>query len=181
MPQRFLRDTLSTPLGELIVIADEQYRLRAVEWKEYEDELYRLLARRYKNDPFALTEAVNPGGLTHALARYCAGELHVIDSLPVASVGTPFQQQVWEELRKIPCGTTITYGELALRLGSPTASRAVGMANGSNPISIVVPCHRVIGANGALTGYAGGVQRKAWLLAHEGVMARQGALPLYIQ
>lgn len=96
----------------------------------------------------------------------------------VASLGTPFQQRVWQELRKIPCGTTITYGELAARLGSPTASRAVGMANGSNPVSIVVPCHRVIGANAALTGYTGGVQRKAWLLAHEGAIARQGTLSL---
>ncbi|MGL9720453.1 methylated-DNA--[protein]-cysteine S-methyltransferase [Symbiopectobacterium sp.] len=178
MPQCFLLDTLSTPLGDLLIIADEQQRLRAVEWKEYEEGLYHLLARRYKNDPFELTEAVNPGGLTQALARYFAGDLQAIDTLAVASLGTAFQQRVWQELRKIPCGTTITYGELAARLGSPTASRAVGMANGSNPVSIVVPCHCVIGANGALTGYAGGVQRKAWLLAHEGAIARQGALSL---
>jgi methylated-DNA-[protein]-cysteine S-methyltransferase len=92
--------------------------------------------------------------------------------LPLASNGTPFQQQVWLQLRQIPFGETISYGTLAARLGKPTASRAVGAANGQNPISIVVPCHRVIAANGALTGYAGGIDRKQWLLQHE----QQGSL-----
>lgn len=178
MAQTFLLDSIPTPIGELLVIADERHHLRAVEWKEYEESLYRMMSRRYKNDPFALKTAQNPGGLSETLARYFAGELHAIDDLPVAGVGTPFQQQVWQALRRIPCGTTMTYGELASLLGCPTASRAVGMANGSNPISIVVPCHRVIGANGALTGYAGGVQRKAWLLMHEGVLPRQENLLL---
>jgi methylated-DNA-[protein]-cysteine S-methyltransferase len=96
--------------------------------------------------------------------------LDVIDQLPVMTAGTEFQRSVWQQLRQIPCGEIITYGELAKRIGRPTASRAVGMANGSNPISIVVPCHRVIGSQGALTGYAGGVQRKQWLLKHEGYL-----------
>lgn len=178
MAQRFFLDSLSTPIGELLVIADENQHLRAVEWQEYERALYRSLSRSYKNDPFTLKESHNPGGLTQQLARYFAGELAVIDTLPVAAVGTPFQRQVWQALRQIPCGSTISYGELAARLGRPTASRAVGMANGSNPISIVVPCHRVIGVKGALTGYAGGVQRKAWLLAHEGYLPRQDDLSL---
>ena len=86
------------------------------------------------------------------------------------TAGTEFQRTVWQQLRQIPCGEIITYGELAKRIGRPTASRAVGMANCSNPISIVVPCHRVIGSQGALTGYAGGVHRKQWLLKHEGYL-----------
>ncbi len=90
--------------------------------------------------------------------------------LPLAPRGTPFQQRVWAALLEIPCGVTISYGELATRLGDPKASRAVGLANGRNPISIIVPCHRVIGANGNLTGYGGGLDRKEWLLRHEGAL-----------
>ncbi|MEC5341524.1 methylated-DNA--[protein]-cysteine S-methyltransferase [Brenneria populi] len=176
--QVFFLDTMPTPIGELMIVADENNRLRAVEWREYEEKLYHSLHRRYKNDPFSLQHKHNPGGLTDSLQRYFAGDLHIINTLAVTSVGTAFQQQVWRELRKIPCGETISYGELAARLGRPAASRAVGMANGSNPISIVVPCHRVIGANGALTGYAGGVHRKQWLLAHEGYLPRQNILAL---
>jgi len=109
--------------------------------------------------------AANPG-----IAPTPSCTRDVIDSVPVMTAGTEFQRTVWQQLRQIPCGEIITYGELAKRIGRPTASRAVGMANGSNPISIVVPCHRVIGSQGALTGYAGGVQRKAWLLKHEGYL-----------
>lgn len=90
--------------------------------------------------------------------------------LLLAPRGTPFQQRVWTALLEIPCGVTISYGELATRLGDPKASRAVGLANGRNPISIIVPCHRVIGANGNLTGYGGGLDRKEWLLRHEGAL-----------
>ena len=92
-------------------------------------------------------------------------------SVPVAAEGTPLQQTVWEALCAIDFGHTESYGELAERIGKPTASRAVGMANGRNPISIIVPCHRVIGANGSLTGYGGGLPRKQWLLAHEADVA----------
>src|SRR5205807_4847601 len=100
------------------------------------------------------------------LAEYFAGERRQFD-VPLKLAGTPFQQRVWLELARIPFGTTITYAELAQRLGRPTASRAVGHANGRNPISIIVPCHRVIGADGKLTGYAGGLDKKQWLLAWE--------------
>ena len=100
------------------------------------------------------------------LAEYFAGERQEFD-VPLKLAGTPFQQRVWRELVRIPFGTTITYAELARRIGQPTASRAVGHANGRNPISILVPCHRVIGADGKLTGYAGGVEKKQWLLAWE--------------
>jgi len=95
--------------------------------------------------------------------------LPAIDDLEVATAGTTFQRDVWRELRRIPVGQTISYSELAQRIGRPKAVRAVGLANGANPVSIVVPCHRVIGANASLTGYGGGLHRKVWLLEHEGV------------
>jgi methylated-DNA-[protein]-cysteine S-methyltransferase len=100
------------------------------------------------------------------LTAYFAGSLTEFD-LPLLIQGTAFQQKVWSALKSIPYGTTISYGELAQQIGQPQASRAVGLANGRNPISIVVPCHRVIGANGKLTGYGGGIERKQWLLNHE--------------
>ena len=100
------------------------------------------------------------------LTVYFEGRLREFD-LPLLMQGTEFQQRVWEELKKIPYGTTITYRELAQRIGNQNGSRAVGLANGRNPISIIVPCHRVIGTNGQLTGYGGGIERKRWLLDHE--------------
>jgi len=103
------------------------------------------------------------------MRAYFKGDLDVIDKLPVATTGTAFQQAVWRALRKIKRGQTISYAELARRIGKPKAVRAVGLANGQNPISIVVPCHRVIGSDGSLTGYGGGLERKHWLLKHEGV------------
>ena len=115
--------------------------------------------------------ARDPHGLTSAIARYFAGDLHAIDALPVKTAGTEFQRTVWRALRDIACGTTISYGELARRIGRPEAVRAVGLANGANPVGIVVPCHRVIGANGALTGYGGGMERKRWLLDHDALRA----------
>lgn len=108
-------------------------------------------------------------GLSDKLREYFAGNLSIIDTLPTAT-GTPFQREVWKTLRTIPCGQVMHYGQLAEQLGRHGAARAVGAANGSNPISIVVPCHRVIGRNGTMTGYAGGVLRKEWLLRHEGYL-----------
>lgn len=110
------------------------------------------------------------------LTAYFAGTLTDFD-LPLELFGTTFQQKVWETLKTIPYGTTISYGELAQQLGQPTASRAVGLANGRNPVSIVVPCHRVIGANGKLTGYGGGIERKQWLLNHERLIYFKQRLP----
>jgi methylated-DNA-[protein]-cysteine S-methyltransferase len=112
------------------------------------------------------------------MAAYFGGDLAAIDALPVATGGTEFQRAVWDELRRIPCGGSISYSELARRIGRPAAIRAVGLANGANPIGIVVPCHRVIGANGTLTGYGGGIERKRWLLAHERVAPAGAQLPL---
>ncbi len=164
----FFIDTLPTPVGELLIITDSDNQLRAVDWKDHEARIMTLLKNYYKNDSFQTVPTKNPGELTQIIQRYFAGELRVIEQLPVITAGTAFQRQVWQELRKIPCGKTICYGELAKRIGQPKASRAVGMANNRNPISIVIPCHRVIGAQGALTGYAGGLYRKKWLLNHEG-------------
>ena len=104
------------------------------------------------------------------MEAYFAGNLAAIDEIRVETGGTPFQREVWAALRTIPAGTTLSYSALAVQIGRPKAVRAVGLANGANPISIVVPCHRVIGANNSLTGYGGGMQRKRWLLAHEGFL-----------
>ncbi len=103
------------------------------------------------------------------LTRYFDGDTTAIDTVPVELNGTAFQKNVWAALRRIPCGSTISYAELARRIGEPAAVRAVGAANGANPVAVVVPCHRVIGADGSLTGYGGGLDRKKWLLTHEGV------------
>jgi methylated-DNA-[protein]-cysteine S-methyltransferase len=157
---------LATPIGELLVVVDREQRLRAVDWRDYEDRMHRLLRRHCGADGYTL----EPGraAATAALARYFGGDLGAIDALAVATAGTPFQRRVWAALREIPRGETISYAALACRIGQPTAIRAVGLANGANPVGVVVPCHRVIGTDGALTGYGGGLERKRWLLAHEG-------------
>ncbi len=164
---RFLIDRIATPIGGLTVVADEAGRLHAVEWTDHEALLRRSLARRYQRQGFSLADASDPDCLSAALDAYFQGELAAIDRLPVAAAGTAFQLTVWRALRRIPCGETISYAALAERIGRPSAVRAVGLANGSNPVSVVVPCHRVIGSDGSLTGYGGGIERKRWLLAHE--------------
>jgi methylated-DNA-[protein]-cysteine S-methyltransferase len=171
---RLLVDCIETPIGELAIVADEAGRLRAVDWTEHDDNMQRSLRLHYGEHGVSLTPARNPAGLSAAMRAYFAGNLKAIDDLPVATGGTEFQRQVWRALRQIPCGETVSYGELARRIGRPAAVRAVGLANGSNPISVVVPCHRVIGSDGSLTGYGGGIERKRWLLAHE---RRAGASP----
>ncbi len=169
---RFVLDHLPTPIGDLCLVADDEGNLRATFWTEQESELQRFLARHYAPSRIELTPASDPHGLTSRLAAYFAGDLHSIDAIPVRTASTQFQQSVWRALREIPCGTTTSYGELARRIGHPAAVRAVGTANGATPIGVVVPCHRVIGANGSLTGYGGGIERKRWLLEHEGVHPR---------
>ena len=164
---QLLIDRVKTPIGELGIVADEEGRLRAVEWTEHEDRMHRSFRLQYGQDGFAFKNSRNPGGHSVALRAYFDGELTAIDGLKVATGGTPFQKSVWKALRAIPCGETITYAVLAERVGRPKAVRAAGHANGDNPISVVVPCHRVIGTNGSLTGYGGGIERKRWLLAHE--------------
>src|SRR3954453_1824037 len=171
----FWIDRIATPIGEMALVADEAGALRAVDWTEHTDRTERLLRLHY-GPHVVLEPRCDPYSLTTALRAYFAGELAIIDKLPVATSGTAFQRSVWATLRVIPCGTTISYGTLATRLGKPAAVRAVGLANGANPVGIVVPCHRVIGANGALTGYGGGLTRKRWLLQHEGALTEESDL-----
>jgi methylated-DNA-[protein]-cysteine S-methyltransferase len=163
-----LIDRLDTQIGEMLIVADRKGNLRSVGWADYETGMRRLLRLHYGENGLRLEPARNPNGLTQAISRYFEGELTAIDILPVQTAGTPFQREVWRALRNIPCGTTVSYAGLAKQIGRPAAVRAVGLANGSNPVGVVVPCHRVIGANGSLTGYGGGIQRKSWLLEHEG-------------
>ena len=172
-----LIDRIDTPIGEMILVADRDGNLRAADWTDHEERMQKLLCRHYERDGFTLTPARNPGGLSDGIRRYFAGDLTVIDRLPVQTAGTLFQREVWLALRKIACGATVSYARLAEQIGRPSAVRAVGLANGSNPIGIVVPCHRVIGANGSLTGYGGGMERKRWLLEHE--RARNPFIPQF--
>ncbi|MCC7272470.1 MAG: methylated-DNA--[protein]-cysteine S-methyltransferase [Alphaproteobacteria bacterium] len=161
----FFRDRLETPIGAIAIVTDGT-ALRALEFEEHADRLDGWLSRR--GDQPRFVPGHDPLGVTARLAAYFAGRLDAIAELPCHAGGTAFQEQVWAALRRIPAGATMSYGALAAALGKPAAMRAVGAANGRNPISIVVPCHRVIGADGSLTGYGGGIARKRWLLAHEG-------------
>ena len=158
--------------SELLVVTDGDGNLRALDFADYEDRMRTLLARHYGS--VALVDGAVPAIVAAALDAYFGGDLTALDPLPVATGGSAFQRGVWAALRRIPAGTTTGYGALAAMLGKPGAARAVGLANGANPIGIVVPCHRVIGASGALTGYAGGVERKRWLLEHEGALRVAG-------
>ena len=160
-------DRIKTPIGVLLIVADRDENLRTVDWTDHEARMLQLLRRQYGANGFNIDPSHKPNNLTGAIRAYFDGELAAIDDLPVQTAGTTFQREVWHALREIPCGTTISYGELAKRIGRPAAVRAVGLANGSNPIGVVVPCHRVIGADGSLTGYGGGIERKRWLLEHE--------------
>jgi methylated-DNA-[protein]-cysteine S-methyltransferase len=152
----------------MVLVADAQGRLLAVEWTDNEARLHRLLRRYLGRSDYTLRASAEMTGLTGALAAYFGGDPAAVDALPVGVFGTEFQRRVWQALRAIPAGRTLSYGALARRIGQPAAVRAVGLANAANPVGIVVPCHRVIGADGTLTGYGGGLDRKGWLLAHEG-------------
>jgi methylated-DNA-[protein]-cysteine S-methyltransferase len=174
MPEmhEFFIDEMKTPIGVLQIISDQRGRLRLVGWHEGQDRYHGTL-KRWHGD-ITLTKKKNAFERTDAMKAYFDGDVRILDTLPVASEGTDFQKIVWKTLRKIPVGETWSYGQMAKHIGDPNATRAVGLANGSNPIGIVVPCHRVIGANGTLTGYGGGLPRKKWLLAHEAKHAPTG-------
>jgi methylated-DNA-[protein]-cysteine S-methyltransferase len=165
----FTVDTVPSPLGPLLVVSDSLQRLRGLGWEEHEERLRRDLARIYGRRGVELTRGAAPPAIRRALKSYFAGKLQAIDEIPVETGGTQFQSNVWRALRRIPAGTTLSYGRMASRLKCPLAVRAVGFANGSNPVCLVIPCHRLIGADGSLTGYGGGLERKRWLLEHEGV------------
>lgn len=167
IPQRIAIHPMSTPVGLIHFATDEHDTLRALTFEDGRDHIGRLLARSY--DTAAVNMSEEPGPVGAELQRYFDGDLGALARIRTASAGTPFQQAVWVALAEIPVGTTTSYGAIATTIGRPQAVRAVGMANGANPISIVVPCHRVIGTDGTMTGYGGGIERKRWLLAHEGV------------
>ncbi len=139
-----------------------------LEFDDVKDRMARQMKMRFGEAE--LQAAPNPFGISDVLRDYFAGHISVIDTILTDGGGTSFEQLVWAELRKIPAGTTMSYGEIARKLGDIKLSRAIGAANGRNPIAIVVPCHRVIGADGSMTGYGGGLARKEWLLRHEGAL-----------
>jgi methylated-DNA-[protein]-cysteine S-methyltransferase len=167
----FSLDRLPTPIGNLLIVFDDKDRLRALDWDDYETRMRRLLRLQYRSES-DLREGRAPGSIREPLDSYFAGEFSALDRIEVETGGTAFQRKLWAALRTIPSGQTSSYGALAAKIGVPKAIRAVGAANGANPISIVLPCHRVIGSNQRLTGYGGGLDRKSWLLTHEGAAFR---------
>lgn len=159
--------TLDSPVGRLTIAADGD-SLVGLCFEGLWDRRERALR---KMDPSArFLEAVDPAGVVPLLERYFGGDVAALSGVRVKFLGTAFQNAVWQELRRIPAGSTRTYSQIATAIGSPSAVRAVGAANGANPVGIVVPCHRVIGTDGSLTGFAGGLAAKRWLLRHEGAL-----------
>lgn len=158
--------TVASPVGPL-TIAAHQGRLCLLHFGEASERVSTQLSRWYRRE--TVGSSGDPAGAVTALTRYFGGDIAALDGIEVTLNGTPFQTRVWETLRSVRAGTTASYAELARRVGSPAAVRAVGAANGANPVAIVLPCHRIIGTNGSLTGYGGGLDRKRWLLEHEKV------------
>lgn len=163
---------VDSPIGPLGLAAEEGV-LVAVTFDGLDP--LRTWARRVLGEVQEAPGA-NLAGACSALRRFFDGDLDALAELPVRFHGTPFQSRVWRSLRRIPAGTTRTYRQLAEWVGDERATRAVGAANGQNPLPVVVPCHRVIGSDGGLTGFGGGLPRKRWLLEHEGARRRQGSL-----
>ncbi len=165
-PSGLSLDRRPSPLGEILLVTDEAGAVRALDFHDYAPRMARLLRLHYGDLP--PEDGAAPAAVRKALSDYFEGVLDALSAVAWATNGTAFQQQVWSALLDVSPGTTSTYAALAERIGKPAATRAVGAANGANPIAILVPCHRLIGANRSLTGYAGGLERKAWLLRHEG-------------
>jgi methylated-DNA-[protein]-cysteine S-methyltransferase len=163
-------DRLQTPIGVALLVTDADGVLRALDWEDFEQRLRELLRLQYGAVIFKHARA--PRAVSAALTGYFKGDLAALGAIEWRVAGTLFQRKVWNALPKIPPGTTMSYGALAARLGMPKAIRALGHANGSNPISVVLPCHRLIGADGSLVKYGGGLERKRWLLEHEGVVLK---------
>jgi methylated-DNA-[protein]-cysteine S-methyltransferase len=162
----FVLDRLKTPIGEALMVVDGRGRLRAFDWHDHEERMLKLM-KRCNGPSSTLSHGGAPTALRSRVDDYFQGDLERLDGIECETGGTPFQQNVWTALRTIPVGTTVSYGQLAVQIGSPKAVRAVGLANGANPVGLIIPCHRVIGSNGSLTGYGGGMDRKRWLLIHE--------------
>jgi len=159
---------IDSPVGRLAIAANDG-RVCLLHFGGVTKSARASLARWYPASTIQSTK--DPAGAVKTLRAYFDGDIRAIDDVPVEMHGTPFQQKVWAALRRIPVGSTLSYGRLAQLIGAPSAIRAVGAANGANPVALIVPCHRVIGSNGTLTGYGGGLDRKRWLLEHEGVRA----------
>ena len=164
-PETLTLDRIATPVGEVLLVTDAEGAVRALDFCDYEARMMRLLGRHAPDAELVAGQA--PEVVRRAVEAYFAGDPKALDGLTTKTGGTAFQRSVWAALRAIPAGETRSYAQLAAAIGSPKAVRAAGLANGQNPIAVIVPCHRVIGANGTLTGYAGGLERKKWLLAHE--------------
>lgn len=165
-PETLTLDRLATPIGTALLVTDERGFLRAFNWTDYEPAMMSWIARHYPKAK--LVEGRASPAVRTAFEAYFQGAAHALENVPWKASGTAFQLKVWEALCTIPAGETLSYARLAEKIGRPTAVRAVGLANGANPVAVVVPCHRVIGTNGSLTGYGGGLPRKRWLLGHEG-------------
>ncbi len=159
-------DEIETPIGTMtLVVNPTSGGICMLDFGTDRTLVRRRLEARF--GPVALDCVPDPGGIASRIRAYFGGDMRALEDLPVDTAGTPFQEKVWAALRALAPGQTTTYGSLAAALGQPTAARAVGLANGQNPVAVVVPCHRVVGSDGSLTGYAGGVDRKRWLLEHE--------------
>lgn len=171
LPVHLKLDRLATPIGDALIVTDEAGYVRALDWDDRKPGMMQLLRLHYGSD--ALETGAAPVQVMRALRDYFDGDFGCLGAIEWRTAGTRFQRMVWAALPMISAGQTLGYGALAARLGCPKAARAVGLANGSNPISVVVPCHRVIGSDGTLTGYGGGIERKRWLLRHEGAGFRE--------
>ncbi|MBI1408230.1 MAG: methylated-DNA--[protein]-cysteine S-methyltransferase [Caulobacter sp.] len=165
-PEILTLERYPSPIDGLWLAVDGAGVLRLLHFDRPADDFVATVRRAYPRADLIMGRA--PPSVREPLDAYFAGDLAALERIPVQAVGSEFQKSVWGQLRQIPVGQTLSYGAVARRLGKPDASRAVGLANGSNPIAVVVPCHRVIGADGSLTGFGGGLPRKKWLLEHEG-------------
>lgn len=159
-------DEIASPIGGVLIVVAGRV-LVALDFADCSARMHQLLEHRIGGVP--MRRRRDPAGIGDRVRAYFAGDLHALQDVPVAMYGTPFQEQAWRALRTVPPGSILSYAEQAARLGRSQAARAVGRANALNPIAIAIPCHRLVGASGALTGYAGGLERKRWLLRHEGV------------
>jgi methylated-DNA-[protein]-cysteine S-methyltransferase len=155
---------IDSPIGPL-TMAGSAGKVCLLHFGSADDHVRRWLARWFPAQPIELHD--DPAGAINTLRAYFTGDLDALDTIDVQMQGTPFQKRVWEALRRVRAGQTASYSDIARAIGAPSSIRAVGAANGANPVAVIVPCHRIIGTNGSLTGYGGGLDRKRWLLNHE--------------
>ncbi len=160
-------ERIASPVGEIVVLTDATHVLRALDFADHDARMRRLLDRHYGPGGWTVAPAIGESAAVRAIRSYFDGDVGAIDGVATITGGTGFQRAVWAALRGVGAGSTVAYAEIAAAIGRPAAMRAVGLANGANPVAIVVPCHRIIGRSGALTGYGGGIERKRWLIDHE--------------